>query len=160
MEFYPTDLLLHTINIVVLFLLLRLILFKPVNRFLSARKERIKSQLDDAAKKQAEAESLQQEYTKQLETIDEQGHEIIRDSMNKATQEAKMIIVDANERSDKLLSDAHEKIVKEKERAMEQMHHEVAQIATEIAARILQREVSAEDNKDIAEEFFREMREK
>lgn len=160
MELYPTDLLIHIINIIVLFFLLRLILFKPVNKFLAARKTRIKNQLTDAAIRQDEAKRLQKEYEKQLETIEEQGNEILRDSITKASQESKMIIIDANERSDVLLSEAHEKIVKEKERAMEQMRREVAQIAIEIAARILKREVSAEDNQAVAEEFFREMREK
>ena len=71
-----------------------------------------------------------------------------------------MIIVDANERADKLLGEAHEKIIKEKDRAMEQMRGEIAQIATEIAGRILKREVTGKDNEAIAEEFFLEMREK
>lgn len=160
MELYPTDLLIHIINIIVLFFLLRLILFKPVNKFLSARKERIRIQLTDAETRQAEAKRLQKEYEKQLETVEEQGREILRNSMNKAAQEAKMMIMETNERSDVLLNEAHDKIVKDKERAMEQMRFEVAQIATEIAARILKREVSAEDNKAVAEEFFREMRQK
>jgi F-type H+-transporting ATPase subunit b len=160
MELYPSDLLIHIINIVVLFILLRLILFKPVSRFLSARSERIKNQLDDAKNRLEEADSMKREYKRQLESATEQGHEIIRGSQTKASQEAKAIIADAHAQADILINEAHEKIAKEQAQAMEQMRVEVAQLATDIAARILKREVTAEDNKAIAEEFFREMRTK
>jgi F0F1-type ATP synthase membrane subunit b/b' len=43
---------------------------------------------------------------------------------------------------------------------MEQMRQEVAQLATDIAARILKREVTTTDNVTLAEEFFNEMRKK
>jgi F0F1-type ATP synthase membrane subunit b/b' len=51
-----------------------------------------------------------------------------------------------------------QKIEGEKARAVAEARTEVALLATEIAARILKREVSAVDNKAVAEDFFREMR--
>lgn len=158
MELYPLDLLLHVINIVVLFILLRLILFKPVSRFLVARSERIQNQLSDAKSKVDEANSLKLEYKKRLDSATEQGHEIIRGSQTKASDDAKKIIMDAHTQAEGILSEAHDKIVKEKAHAVEQMRGEVAHLSTEIAAMILKREVSAEDNKALAEEFFQEMR--
>lgn len=158
MELYPTDLLIHIINIIVLFFLLRMILIKPINRFLSERSDRIQKQLDEAKAGLDEAAALKLEYKKQLETAAEQGHEIIRGSQTKATLDAKTIMSDAHTQADNIMGEAREKIEKEKARAMEQMRGEVAQLATDIAARILNREVTADDNKALVEEFFLEMR--
>jgi len=159
-ELYPLDLLVHIINIVVLYVLLRLILFKPVSKFLAARTDRITNQLNEAQSQLAEADSLKREYKQQLETATEQGHDIIRESQIKASEEAKKIILDAQAQAERILSEAQERTEKEKIQALEQMRGEVAQIATDIAERILKREVTAEDNKVLAEAFFEEMRKK
>lgn len=160
MELYPLDILIHIINIVVLFLLLRLILFKPVSRFLSERSGRINDQLSEAENKRHEAEALKQEYALQLEKAVEEGHDVIRASKTKATQEAQTILSDAKAQADKLFDESQERIAKEKDRALEQMRQEVAQLSVDIAARILKREVTERDNVALAEEFFHEMRKK
>lgn len=160
MELYPLDILIHIINIVVLFLLLRLILFKPVSRFLSERSERINAQLSDAETRLNEAEALKQEYQKQLDKAVEEGHDVVRASKTKASQEAQLILTEAKGQTDRMFDEAQARIAKEKDRALEQMHQEVAQLSVDIAARILKREITETDNMALAEEFFREMRKK
>ncbi|NLT13534.1 MAG: F0F1 ATP synthase subunit B [Clostridiales bacterium] len=160
MELYPLDILIHIINIVVLFLLLRLILFKPVSRYLSGRSGRISDQLAEAETRLNEAEALRQEYQKQLDKAVEEGHDVIRDSKTKATQEAQAILADAKAQADRYYDEAQERISKERDRALEQMRQEVAQLSVDIAARILKREVTGADNLALAEEFFNELRKK
>lgn len=155
---HPSDILIHIVNVLVLFLLLRVILFKPISRFLLARTERIGDQLKDAESKKAEALELKALYERHIETYGEEGREIIRDSQVKASAEAAAIIKEARGQAEKLIAEAHEKISNEKAQAIAQARTEVALLATEIAARILRREVSAVDNKAVAEEFFRETR--
>ena len=48
MEIYPLDIVIHTINIVIFYLILRLLLFKPIRKFMSQREQRIQSQMDEA----------------------------------------------------------------------------------------------------------------
>lgn len=160
MELYPLDILIHIINVIVLFLLLRLVLFKPVSRFLKERSERIDDQLSEAEARLHEAEALKQEYAQQLEKAVEEGHNIIRDSKTKAAREAQVILSVAKAQADKLLDETQQQIAKERDRALEQMRQEVAQLSVDIAARILKREVNEADNLVLAESFFREMRKK
>jgi F-type H+-transporting ATPase subunit b len=159
-ELYPLDILIHIINVIVLFLLLRLILFKPVSRFLNERSERINNQLSEAEARLQEAEALNKEYARQLEKAVEEGHDIIRDSKIKAAQEAQVILSDVMAQAVKLYDETQARIAKEKERALEQMRQEVAQLSVDIAARILRREVNEADNLALAEAFFSEMRKK
>lgn len=154
----PSDILLHIVNILVLFILLRVILFKPVNRFLTERAERVTAQLKDAENKQAEAMVLKQEYEQHIETFEKEGREIIRDSQTKASLEAQAIVAEARSQATTLITSSQEKIASDKAKAIAAARTEVALLATEIAARILKREVSLVDNKAVAEDFFREER--
>lgn len=158
MQIYPADILINIINITVLFLLLRRILWKPINGFLSARTERIRLELENASMTNAEAEGLKQEYAQRMEGIEARGRELMRESQTKAAEEAEEIIRDAKAEGEHLLHDARERIAEEKERAVIRARNEVAQLATDMAARILKREVSLEDSKSAVSDFFNETR--
>jgi F-type H+-transporting ATPase subunit b len=150
-----SDILIHIINILVLFILLRVILFKPVAKFLSARSERIAGDLKDAETKKTEALELKQTYEQHIETYEAEGRDIIRASQVKASDEASSIVKDARGQAEQIISDAHDRTAAEKAQAIAEARTEVALLATEIAARVLKREVSVSDNKAVAEDFFR-----
>jgi len=154
MELHPVDILINIANIVVLFFLLRLILWKPINKFLSARAERVKSELENAEKTRLEAEELKKEYSADLEGIEARARDVMRESRTKASEEADGILGDAREKARVMIIEARERISEEKERAIENAHREVAQIATDMASRILKREVAPEDSVSAVEDFF------
>ena len=158
MDLHPVDILIAIINIIVLFVVLRLILWKPVNRYLSARADRVNAELEKAEKLREDAKELQLEYARKLEAAEAQELDIMRGSQAKASQEAEEILKEAREKSENMIREAKERIAEEKERAIVNSRHEVAQLATDIAARILKREVTADDSKSIVDEFFLETR--
>ena len=156
MDLHPVDILISIINIIVLFILLRLILWKYISRFLAARAQRVRSELDDAEKARLDADALRKEYEGNIEGLELRGREIMRESQTKAAEEAEEIIKEAREKAFSMITEARERIEEEKARAIIGARHEVAQLATDMAARILRREVSAEDTKNAVDDFFRE----
>ena len=60
------NLLFAIINIIVLFLLLRKFLIKPVRNIMEKRDEMIRSGLENARKSQSDAELMKQEYEEKL----------------------------------------------------------------------------------------------
>jgi len=154
LQLYPKDILMHIINLVVLFALLRLILWKPVYRYLTARTDRVQADRDDAEKALLEAEEHRAEYERYLESVEIQGREIIRESQIKAEQDALGIIGEARDQAQTLISEAREKIENEKAQAITAARYEIAQLATDMAERILKREVTAGDSKSAVEDFF------
>jgi F-type H+-transporting ATPase subunit b len=157
-ELYPSELALHIVNIAVTFVLLRLIIWKPMLRFMSAREERMRGELEAAKKLQSEAEAAKGDYERRLEEAQARGREIMQDSRSKASEEAGEIVGDARRRVEDMMTKARARIDGEREQAIASARYEMAQMATEIAARILKREVSAEDNKAVVEDFFSEAR--
>ena len=158
MELNPVDILISVINIAVLSVLLRLILWKPVIRFLTARSERVRSELEETEKALEDARSLKQEYADNIRGVEARGREMMRQSQIRASEEAATIIGEAHEKSEKLLLEAHERIADERERAYLSSRHEIAQLAADMASSILRREVSKNDSEKAVEDFFREER--
>jgi len=156
LEFHPVDILISLINITVLFILLRLILWKFVNNFLSARAKRVRLELEDVEKRRLDADALRAEYEEKLENINVCERDLMRECQIKASVEAEEILNDAREKASLMINDARERIAEEKERAIINARHEVAQLATDMAARILKREVSSEDSINAVNDFFRD----
>ena len=154
MDFHPEDVIISLINIIVLFVLLRIILWKHVIRFLAARKERVQSEMDEAEKRRLEAEALHSDYDKKIGAIEERGRDLMRESQQKANEESERILKESRDKARDMITEAEDRIAEEKEQALEDSRMDVTQLATEMAARILEREVSAEDNSNVVDEFF------
>jgi F-type H+-transporting ATPase subunit b len=156
LDLHPVDVVISLINIAVLFILLRLILWKHVIRFLAGREERIKNDLEQAEQRCLDAEALHSEYSEQLEKIEERGREMIRESRLKAGEEADRILMETEGKTSEMIRDAQARIDMEKEQAYKNAQLEVSVLATDMAARILKREVSAKDSANAVDEFFRD----
>ena len=81
----------------------------------------------------------------------------MRKEEEKAAEESARLLADARKGADEIMAAAAGRIAQEKALAMSSMREETAQLATEIAARILRREVSLEDNRAVVSNFFSEM---
>jgi F-type H+-transporting ATPase subunit b len=158
LELHPLDILISLINITVLVVLLRLILWKYVYRFLSAREQRIRSDFDSIEKQRLDADALKLEYEEKLESLKVSQRDLMRESQTKASLDAEEILSEAREKAKTMMVDAREHIAEEKERAIIGAQYEVARLATDMAARILKREVSSDDSKSAVNDFFRETR--
>ena len=156
MDLHPADIIIYVINIAVLFLLLRLILWKPVGRYLSERTERFRLEFENAEKARLDAEALKLEYSENLAGIEAKERDLMRECRIKASQEAEEILNDAREKAKAMILESRERIAEEKERALDNARREVAQLATDMASRILKREVLSDDNMGAVEDFFQE----
>jgi len=150
------DVIISLINITVLCLLLRMILWKHVIRFLAEREKRVRSEMDDAEQRRLEVDALRREYDEKLESIEERGRDLMLKSQQQAGEEADRILRETRETANDILRDAENRIAIEKQQALEDAQLDITQLATDMAARILEREVSDSDNVKVVDEFFRE----
>lgn len=157
MELYPLDIVIHIINIVVLFILLRLIIFKPVKKFMDNRSERIQQQMDNAAELQKKADEDKRQYESKLTEASEQATLLVKNGERQAMEQADTITADAKKQAEQILIDAEKQAEQERQRALKGLKDDVAEAAVEIAERILKREVKLEDNKEVVNRFFDEV---
>ena len=64
-------------NVIVLFILLRIFLFKPINKIRDERTRTIQNDLDSARKAKDEAEELRQQYENSISDAKEQANQIM-----------------------------------------------------------------------------------
>ena len=80
---------------------------------------------------------------------------MMRESRQKANEESDRILKETHNKAREIITDAEARIAEEKEQALEASRADITQLATEMAARILEREVSVNDNINAVDEFFR-----
>jgi F-type H+-transporting ATPase subunit b len=152
----PMDLLLNLLNIIILFVIVRILVYKPVKKFLDARAEKVNAEAENAAAQKAEADRLRAEYEARLADAETKSREIISESKKKAANEAALIIAEAKKESEAIITASKIKIEREREASLKEMKKEVAALAVEITKKLLEREINDDDNLRIAQELFNE----
>lgn len=137
MELYPIDIAIHLLNIIVLYVLLRLLVWKPVRKFMAGREERIQSQLDAVAKAQADAQASQTEYKQKLAAAQTTCEQLMAEGRKQAAVSGQKILAQAQEEAGRILQQAQADAQAEKVRAMDDAKGELAHLAVELAGRVL-----------------------
>lgn len=154
MEINFVEILLYIANIIILFFFLRWLLYKPITKFLQNRTNEIQKQVDEAAQKYSDAEQLKAKYDEMMENAQDLATELINKSKAVADEQAKQIVVEAEENAAEIRQRTDKHIESQKQQAVLEMRQEVTRMAIQIAEKVLQREVSYEDNKNVINEFF------
>ena len=89
------NLLFTVINLLLLFVLMKIFLFKPVQKIIAARQAEADKQFDEAAAKQAEADGLKAQYAKSIASVEEEKSKAMQETMKKADAEYQRIVGDA-----------------------------------------------------------------
>ena len=149
------DLIINIINIVILFVIVRGLAYKPVKKFLDARKERIVNELSEASSARQTAEEELLKYKELTEKSKAEGTEIINEAERTAKENAAEIINMAKKNAAEITEKARETAKKERETQIIAMRGDIAELAFDISKQVLSREVTDEDNMRIADEFFK-----
>lgn len=148
------DLIINLINIIILVILVRVLLYKPVKKFLDARKERLREAEEKAAEREAEAIQSKERYALLINDAEKIKEQTEAEARKNAKAMSDSIIGKANEDAEKLLESARKKAEREHDDMIESAKDELGEIALEMAEKVLGREVTDEDNRRIIESFF------
>jgi len=135
------------INITVLFLILRKLLFKPVTKFMADRAKRVQDSLDQAEKDRTQAKALYKEYEDKLKSADAEAGEIIKTARESATLEENRIIESAKAEASEIISAAHKQIEADRLAAVTKLRFETAALVMAASSKLAARELSRDDNR-------------
>lgn len=148
------------VNIVVLYICMRLFLFKPVNKILKQRQDAVQKQFDDAKEAQDKAEALKQEYEASLTNARAESDRMMEEAKKKADAEYERVLKNADEEAAAKMQQAEEAIKVEKEKSMREMQDEIKDLVVSVASKVVGDQVSAEDSSRLYDDFISEMGEK
>lgn len=153
----PMDMVINIINIFVLFIIFRKLLYKPVKQYMDKRSQKIQAELDNAQKQSEEAALSKQKLDAELKAAMGSKAKLMLEGEAAANKNAEEIIANAKLQAQQLLQDARETIAREQNQAIKAAKNDIVEIAVSIAEKLLQREVSLADNQKTVDEFFKRL---
>ena len=129
----------------------------PLLKALDSRQQSIRGALDDARKAKQELEQLHVESAKLLAQARTEAAEIVSRSRTDADRFREEMKEKARAEAAGLMRNAERQIELETTRALQQIRQEAIDISITIASKLLQRNVSKEDNERLIEETFKQL---
>ena len=145
------------INIIILTLILRKVLFKPVTKIMAERAKRVQDSIDQAEKDRTDSRELLEQYQSKLKNVDAEADEIIKAARGRAETEAHRIIAEGKAAAEALTVSARKKIEAEQQAAFARFKLEAAALVMAASARLVQREFSGDDNRRFASMLLDEL---
>ena len=133
-------------NLLIIFLIIKKILFKPVKAAMDKRQAAVDKQYDDAAKAKSDAESSRSAWEAKLATADDTADGIIRDAEKSAKLRGENVIADAKEKADDIIRRAEKDIKKE-----------IADVSVALTGKLLEKEISEDDQRRLIDSFIGEI---
>ena len=141
-------------------LMIQLVIFKkfllnPVKNVIAERKAKADSQIADATKLRTEAEAMKAEYEQNLQNARTEANQIVATAQKTATARSEEIVGEARAQAAALKQKAEADIAQERKKAVNEVKDEIGGIAMEIASKVVEREISEKDHKDLIDEFIK-----
>ena len=140
----------------VLYLILKHFFFEKVHKFMEARKAAVQDNLDRAKATEEEAQALLSEYQATLSNAEEEKRAIIKEAKAEADRRADAIVGEAKIQAQRIVSEAHENMRAEEEKAVVQLKKEVSSLAVLAAERIMQRELDEKSQQALVDQVLEE----
>jgi len=135
------------VNIVILFFILRAILFKPVTKFMEGRTRKIQESIDQAEKDKIQAKVLLKKYEDQINAAKAEAAELVNAARMNAQAEADRITAEGKAQAEQLLERTRKQLAAEQQAAMALFQSQAAALVLAAAGRLLQRELTQEDSR-------------
>jgi F-type H+-transporting ATPase subunit b len=139
-----------------LFLVIRFFLWKPVTKFLAARQEALTKELHDAKAEKERATQLKEEAVKEYDAVKQEAKNI-RESMLKDTQlEKERVLSEAREEAKRRLNRVEVEIQQEIRESNEKIKTKIKEVAFLAAEKIVQREINEETHDELINDIIDE----
>jgi F-type H+-transporting ATPase subunit b len=147
----------NIINIIVLFVFLKIFLFKPVTAMMEKRAKAINDSLQEAEDKKTEAYQIKSSYEEELKHAGEQASGIIKEARERAELEYNRKLQESREEAARVIDEAQKIIEMEKKKSLESARAEIAGLALLAAAKVISKNVDDDTNKQYLGDFLKEV---
>ena len=142
-------------NLMIQLVIFKKFLLKPIKQVIADRKAKADSEIADAQKLRTEAEAMKAEYEQNLQNARTEANQIVTAAQKTATARSEEIVGEARAQAAALKQKAEADIAQERKKAVNEVKDEIGGIAMEIASKVVEREISEKDHKDLIDEFIK-----
>lgn len=148
------DMLFYMVAFVLLMWLVKIFAWKPVTKMMNDRATKIADDIDSAEKSRADAETLATKRQDALSNSHQEAATIVAGAKDAGSKQREQIIANAQTDAQKLREAASADIEQQRQDALVSARKDVADLSIEIASKIIQRELNADDQKALIDSYI------
>ena len=153
----PWTMLFAWLNLLILYLFLKKLAFKPLMSMITSRQKEIDDMYSEAESSLSNAKDMQAEYEEKLSHAGEESEQILKSALRRAQLKEEEILREADEKAARTLERAEAEIELEKKRAINEVKNEVSELAIGIASAVIERDVKADEHARLIDDFISNM---
>ncbi len=151
-----TTLLVQLCATLLLFIVVKVFLWKPVMKFFEAREEKMQSDLDASENAKQEALKDRQTALSQLKEASDKADQMIEAAQKQAKQEKDAILLSAQKEANATRKKAQEQIEAERQSMYDDMKKEMVNVALAAASKIMEDNHAEELDRQAIDAFVKE----
>ncbi|WP_204498978.1 F0F1 ATP synthase subunit B [Aquibacillus albus] len=145
------------VSFAILLFLLRKYAWGPLLNKMEERENHIASEIDIAEKNRTEAEKASREAAEQLKQTRQEAQSIIEEAKKAGQNQERDILESARQAAERIKKSAQEEIEQEKEKAIKALQDQVASLSVQIASKVIEKEINAQDQEKLINEYIKEV---
>lgn len=142
------------LNFLAVFFVGKHFLWGPVMKIITDRQKEIDDMYAEADSARTSAKALEEEYQAKLSVAAQTSEKMVRDAVARGQAREEEILRHANQRAEAMLEKASADIQQEKKKALNDAKDEISDLALAIAAKVVDRELTAADHDRLVEQFI------
>ncbi|ASK62085.1 ATP synthase F0 subunit B [Virgibacillus phasianinus] len=151
------DMLVQLVFFIILLILVKKYAWGPIIGMMQKREEYVANEIEIAEQNRAEAERASKEAAEKLRQTKEDAQKIIEDAKHIGGKQEQEIIESARQEAERIKISAQEEIKTEKEKAIQALQDKVASLSVLIASKVIEKEINAEDQEKLIDEYIKEV---
>ncbi len=144
-------------NLVLLFLLIKKFLYKPVKKMLESRQKAIEEDYDAAREAKEQALADKQAYEEQLQGAKQEADRVIQNAVELATDREREILAEAKHKAEGIVRQAENDAALERKKAEDGIRQEIVEVSSLLTEKLLERELSEIDHRRFVDSFVESM---
>lgn len=145
------------VNFLLLLIILWIFLYKPIVRLLDRRREKIKTDLEEAERARSQAEGARQQYEEQLEEAKEERRSILAQAREQAEKMREEILENARAEARELVAKTEEEMDALRRQALAGAQDDIADLALAAASKVVGESLDDKDHRRLIRDFIAEM---
>lgn len=130
------NMLFTVINVLILVVAVRLLLWKPIHKILEQRQAEADAALAEAEQVKSDAEALAAQQRQQLSDIDAQRAAALDEARAQASEESERILSSAREQARAILAKADEAAERRRDETLREAHAQISEIIVTATAKV------------------------
>jgi F-type H+-transporting ATPase subunit b len=145
------------VNFILMVVLLTTLLYRPIQRMLAERRDRIARSMADVDAAREAAARAQQDYDRQIAEAQRKAQEIIGQAAQAGEKVRAEIEADARREAEAIRQKAHEEAQAEKARLLSEVQSQIAVLSMAATEKVLGRAVDAAAQRQLVDQVLTEM---